>query len=54
MKESENSKMASTLILGCLALGAGCIGYVILRQWVFLVGGIIGPALIALILILRK
>lgn len=51
MKESENTKKKSSLVWACLVLCAGCIGYVLLKQWLFLIGGLIG---FTLIFILKK
>jgi|LSQX01.1.fsa_nt_gb hypothetical protein len=45
MDKSENSQKIS-LVWGCLALCVGCIGYVLSKQWLFLVGGLVGFTLL--------
>ncbi|WP_160198795.1 hypothetical protein [Senegalia massiliensis] len=42
MRKSENSQKASSLIWSLLILCTGCIGYVIWKEWLFLIGGLIG------------
>lgn len=46
MKKSENPKRTSSVVWSCLILCAGCIGYVVLNQWLLLLGGLIGFTLI--------
>jgi hypothetical protein len=45
MKKGKEQGDVSS-ILGILALCAGCIGYVLSKQWLFLIGGLIGFTLI--------
>lgn len=46
MKKSEKPKRSPSLVWGTLVLCAGCIGYVLSKQWLFLIGGIAGFTLI--------
>lgn len=46
MKESEKRQRRPPLVWGILALCVGCIGFVYLKQWLFLIGGLVGFTLI--------
>ena len=45
MKKSEDSKKISS-VWGLLIFCIGCIGYVVWKQWLFMVGGLIGFTLL--------
>lgn len=42
----ENTKKPLQIILCCLAMSIGIIGYVLLKEWLFLIVGLIGFILI--------
>lgn len=46
MKESEKCQRRPSLVWGILALCAGCMGYLLSKQWLFLIGGLLGFTLI--------
>ncbi|MCR1899916.1 hypothetical protein NSA47_13130 [Irregularibacter muris] len=46
MKRSEKQKRSLSLVWATLTLCTGCIGYLLSRQWLFLMGGIAGFTLI--------
>jgi len=46
MKKSGNSKKQSSFIWGLLIFCLGCIGYVIWKQWLFMVGGLMAFTLL--------
>lgn len=53
MKESKKTKKSSSLVCGILVLCPGCIGYVTLKNWIYLVGGLVGFTLINTKIIIR-